>query len=144
MIEGYYVTCDDAECLDCYEAAGGFDTWKHAMGGFEDWEEPIGISSYEESDTPTHCRECGKLLCHSLTSDGYDYVAEAIVDDFRDGERTPVTSMWANYYGEGVSFDDFNIDADPETVLWLHRMLPENDHSAYDKHREQLQEMEAT
>ena len=46
-----------------------------------------------ESDWPQHCDSCGTFLENPLTSDGYEYVAEALA---RGGE---VAELWADYYG---------------------------------------------
>src|SRR5215831_15331661 len=71
---GYYVTCDDALCRDCFDKPGY--TWP----GFEGWEEPIAIFNDSESDTPTHCCQCGAVIRHDLTPDGGEYVKDAVAE----------------------------------------------------------------
>lgn len=84
-VEGYYLTCDDAECSDCFS----LDDWE----GFEDWEEPLPIFSDTESDSVTHCQSCGVVIPHELTEYGYASIAESVRDCLRDGTRNPVTHL---------------------------------------------------
>lgn len=91
---GYYVTTDDAQCADCHDP----DDWR----GFEGWDEPVPIYRGTAGDTPTHCGECGLLIPHALTAEGYAYVAEAIAR--RDG-RPDILDKWATEYGPAL--DDF-------------------------------------
>lgn len=125
MIEGFYIDCDTAECERCFDNNGGEEAWKE-RGGFEDWESPLPIFESSESDTPTHCHDCGDLIEHPLTDDGYNYVADAIVSDFGDGERSPVIEQWIDHYGSGLPdrVPMAETDLDMETVLNLHSMLP--------------------
>ena len=46
-----------------------------------------------ESDTPQHCSTCGVFLENSLTSDGVNYVREAIADG-----SGSVVAEWADFY----------------------------------------------
>ncbi len=91
-IVGYYLTCDDAYCEEHADLEG----WE----GFEGWEAPIAIDDQEAVDSPIHCEECGVLLETDLTSDGYKYVLDAILEDFMDGKRNPVTHAWAKYFSQ--------------------------------------------
>jgi len=115
---GYYINCDDAECVECFERAvvrfharrmrslsviaSPFVVRFHPRrwAGFESWPEPLAISDSDESDTPTHCCVCGIVLEHELTNYGYDYVADAIGHGFESGVQNPVTVQWINAYGE--------------------------------------------
>lgn len=117
MIEGYYINCDDALCEDHFDP----DSWD----GFEEWEEPLTITIFEEADTPTHCVECGVLIRHNLTEDGYDYVHEAINDCLRAGKLNPVTFQWADYYGNDDMFEaDFEAFFKlPLDTAWLREDL---------------------
>lgn len=120
-VSGFYITCDDAECVDCYERAGGEAAWR-ANGGFESWEEPLAIFDDAESDTPTHCCECGEVIEHDLTDYGYGYVGEAILDGFKEGKQNPVVVQWIAAYtrmGEDL-FDDYRTS----DVVDLYGMLP--------------------
>lgn len=87
---GYYLNCDDAVCMDHFNE----DEWE----GFESWESPLAIFSDEESDTPTHCVECGALIPHALTTDGYAYVREAMDENLSEGRRSPVVHRWVDYF----------------------------------------------
>ena len=52
-----------------------------------------------EADTPQHCDLCYLFLENPLTSDGYNYVREAIATVVsRRGENQAVRE-WKNYYG---------------------------------------------
>ena len=56
-----------------------------------------------EADCPQHCDSCNVFLENPLTSDGYEYVANAIVEALRS-PRTPTAESiaiteWAPFYG---------------------------------------------
>jgi hypothetical protein len=90
---GYYVDCDTAHCADCVDLEG----WE----GFEDWDEPLAISAWDESDTPTHCAICESLIPHGLTSDGLAYVAEHFDRAVAvDGGRRCIVRAWVETYAE--------------------------------------------
>ena len=67
-------------------------------------EYPKYCSDYEESDTPQHCGDCGVFLENDLTSDGDDYVREAV----REGG--PVAELWREWY----DYIDFDEDEDED------------------------------
>ena len=100
---GYYLTCDDAVCDDCFDPG----SWE----GFEDWDEPLAIFADTESDTPTHCVRCHALIPHELTTEGYRYVREAVAEgsnrlgmserDYR--YRQSILDAWAEEYADGQS-----------------------------------------
>ncbi len=46
-----------------------------------------------DADYPQHCGNCGLFLENPLTSDGYEYIAEAVA---RGGD---VAEQWADFYG---------------------------------------------
>lgn len=54
-----------------------------------------------EADCPQHCDACGVFLENPLTSEGYDYVREAIEESRAqgkvDGARAVITE-WAAFY----------------------------------------------
>lgn len=85
---GHYVTCDEAECAACFQRAGGQARWL-ADGGFEDWAEALAIFRDSESDSPTHCHDCGRLIEHGLTDTGLRYVAESGPTRFLRGQAEP-------------------------------------------------------
>ena len=104
---GYWVSCDDAQCCDCYQRSGGLDGWL-ADGGFEGWDEPIAIHDVgDPSDSPTHCCDCEALIAHELTSDGLDYVAETIEDAICNpgDHRRCIVRQWAAEYGAAAEVD---------------------------------------
>lgn len=88
---GFYVTCDDAECVDCHDP----DAWP----GFEGWDEPIAIFSLTEADAPTHCSKCEAVIPHALTSDGVAYVQDLL--DAGDG-RPEIHAVWVEVYGDSL------------------------------------------
>jgi hypothetical protein len=52
------------------------------------------------SDSPQHCDHCSAFLENPLTSDGWDAVQSACIDDMRAG-RLPSVALteWAAFYG---------------------------------------------
>lgn len=128
MLIGYYITCDDAECLPCFERSGGVSAWLK-RGGFESWPEPLAIEDSTESDSPTHCHACGIVLEHDLTDAGLDYVAEAIGSGFTEGKQNPVTVQWIDAYEEAL--DDATMPQADGVKLTdacaLYRLLPHDD-----------------
>ena len=68
-------------CGDCYSEEYG-DTRNN--------DEPLGY--WQESDTPWHCDNCEALIVTGLTSDGVEYVREAIEN--ADG-RPEILAAWA-------------------------------------------------
>ena len=65
---------------------------------------PKYCSGNEESDCPQHCGGCGEFMENQLTSDGNDYVIEAVNESRINGEDNAVTEEWAAYY----SYLDFH------------------------------------
>ena len=150
---GYYVNCDDAVCVGCWNPDEKCKTCGGTLGmprdasrsvpddavfgvfpryvtngiaeaddpkyvvcsnqehwdGFEAWDEPQVILSDEESDTPTHCVECHELIPHALTSQGYEYVREHIINKLLDGDPIQhpdglkVVRSWWERYGDDMS-----------------------------------------
>jgi hypothetical protein len=56
----------------------------------------------QESDSPQHCDGCGVFLENGLTSDGEEYVIEAVRKDRKAREKgkkpNPAVLEWENYY----------------------------------------------
>lgn len=106
---GYYVNCDDAVCRDCAPAGfaeGDYSEWP----GFEGWESPAAIFNDSESDTPTHCRQCGAVITHDLTREGGEYVKDAVAELISEpGSHTAdvIAQWWAAYAGTGLNDKDF-------------------------------------
>jgi len=137
---GYYMDCDEAICTDCVaklpdlpadEQVNAEYPWWH---GFESWEAPLAISEADESDSPTHCSECGVLLDHSLTTDGYMMVLDSVIEGFTQGKQNPVVVQWLNAYEEYVqdALDGEYIDTEAGTVeaddaMTLYRLLPHDE-----------------
>lgn len=104
-VVGYYITCDDAVCEDC--APAGFNEGDYSQwDGFESWEEPIVIFRDTESDTPTNCKECGEVIPHALTREGYAYVEQYMRDDIKDAlcetnhRGVAVVHAWLEQYAD--------------------------------------------
>lgn len=52
-----------------------------------------------EADTPKHCGKCNEFLENPLTSDGYDYVENAIKEDHESGDLDSIAiTVWAPFY----------------------------------------------
>jgi hypothetical protein len=105
---GWYVNCDDAVCRDC--APAGFKLFPadySAWPGFEGWEEPLAICNDDESDSVTHCRECGAVIAHDLTADGGESVKDAVAELISEpGSHTAdVIAQWFDAYA-GTALDD--------------------------------------
>ncbi len=94
--------CDDCAraVMADLDAKGVEDT-----GDTDDY--PQGDSSDGEADCPQHCDDCGVFLENPLTSDGYDYVREAIADA-RKSKRTDSVALteWAPFYDLDEGGDD--------------------------------------
>jgi len=99
---GFYVTSDDAQCVDCHDPG----EWS----GFEEWQEPSVIFEGTIADSPTHCTDCGALIPHGLTVDGYGYVAERLA---RRAGRPDILDKWARTYGPYL--EDF-VDVDHDAL----------------------------
>jgi len=117
-----FIYCADMWCDDCGEAirqrlteegkapANPDDEWSYDSDDF-----PKRADDDDESDTPQHCAagegcinaveiEGGKvgLLFGELTSDGMEYVEEAIDDANRDGSSwcKEVVGLWYKHYSD--------------------------------------------
>lgn len=103
---GWYVDCDSAVCRNCVPkgfASGDFREW----GGFESWEEPLPICFDDESDSVTHCRECGAVIAHDLTIDGTQIVLDTIMEFICDGSHNAeVMAQWWDAYADTFSESD--------------------------------------
>ena len=121
---GFYITCDDAVCLDCIEldSAGNVVGWE----GFEDWTEPIAIWAALETDVPFHCSKCDVLIPVTLTADGGAFVADAILYALEKGEVNPTVVRWAQAYGDDCDVRAALIEATtPDYLLERFYFLPE-------------------
>ena len=56
-----------------------------------------------ESDTPQHCGNCGVFLENFLTSDGVEYVTQAV--NSADGDADVLT-VWSEFYGIGSDTEE--------------------------------------
>jgi hypothetical protein len=77
--------------------AGGADLDDETT--FDSDEYPKYCSDSSESDSPQHCGDCGVFLENDLTSDGEDYVKQAVRDDLMSGRTDSVAvTEWMEYY----------------------------------------------
>ena len=81
VIDGQIV--EDAICIDCVRS--------NQIDVPQEWE-PIFHDM--EADTPTHCSMCEALIPHTLTTDGMEYVREAILS----GGRPEILAQWIMEY----------------------------------------------
>jgi hypothetical protein len=66
-------------------------------GDTNDYPQPILGS--DEADSPQHCGHCHEFLENDLTTDGRDYVIEALRDHIMGGGGTKeVLQQWQEYY----------------------------------------------
>jgi hypothetical protein len=57
----------------------------------------------DESDCPNHCGDCDVFLYNALTTDGMDYVKDAVLDALRDGRfNSTAVQEWWPFYGLDV------------------------------------------
>jgi hypothetical protein len=62
-------------------------------------EYPKGCTGSDESDCPQHCGDCGEFLENDLTTDGADYVINAVREDLEEGRHDSIAcTVWADYY----------------------------------------------
>ncbi len=118
-ILGWYVNPDDAVCADDAPAGFAAGDWSE-WGGCPGWESPAAITSDESSDTPTHCVGCCEIIPHPLTSDGYDYVSEALGRAL-DGNPGMAIGKWMAQYGDQVDIPASWLD--PFTAGYAYAML---------------------
>ena len=83
-VTGYYINCDDALCITCFRKPSHLPKIMYAT-----------IHETEESDTPTHCIECERLIFHWLSDYGETYVCERCMN--REG-RPEILAMWRHAY----------------------------------------------
>jgi hypothetical protein len=68
-------------------------------GSYDSEEYPKHYSSGAESDCPQHCGECGVFLENDLTTDGADYVRNAVREDLASGcDDSIALTVWFPYY----------------------------------------------
>jgi len=119
-----YIYAADVYCDDCGEeicravhASGNAPADPDDQSSYDSDQYPKSCSGYsDEADCPQHCgsgddcinahefadgHKIGVWLENDLTSDGVDYVKEAV----RDGGE--VAELWAEYY-DWIDFDDCN------------------------------------
>ena len=136
----YHIDCDDALCIPCFRAAYGVSHADAVVGrdygswpGFEDWSEPVAIFEDTTRDTPTHCHECRALIEHDLTDEGYAYIAQGMIDGFREGRQDDVVAQWVAYFGQympgeiEVTINGAREDIDTRQATDLYALLPKED-----------------
>jgi len=83
-VAGWVDDCD-IYCADCLDASGPREEWESTCTPYDG-----------ESDSPTHCSGCGVPIEHELTTDGVDYVREAISEG-AGCCRELWPTVWADY-----------------------------------------------
>jgi hypothetical protein len=96
--------CDD--CADSIMAeldyAGRDDRFDGDSNNY-----PQYCAGSDESDCPEHCDGCGEFLGNDLTSDGVDYVINAVREDLEAGRFGSVAcTVWRDYY-HWLDFPDY-------------------------------------
>lgn len=88
----------DVFCDDC-----GHAIIQELRGGQEDTGDSNEYPQYahnDESDCPQHCADCHEFLENALTTDGIDYVKDAIMCDIETGSSDSIAcTVWGPYYG---------------------------------------------
>jgi len=66
---------------------------------FDSDEFPKGPYDSDESDCPNHCAGCGVFLENDLTTDGADYVRDAVREDMAAGRTDSIAiTEWKPFY----------------------------------------------
>lgn len=74
-----------------------------------------------EADSPQHCDQCDKFLENDLTSEGQEYVEQAVKEDLARGRRNSVAvKTWAPFY-------DIDTTGKKESVERVVKMFTETD-----------------
>jgi hypothetical protein len=53
-----------------------------------------------EADCPQHCDHCSVFLENPLTQDGYDYVADAVIEAVVRGKMSDALRTWVDHYDD--------------------------------------------
>lgn len=91
---------DGADCL-AFADLGELKDYLEGMDErtYDSGDYPKGCYGSSESDCPEHCGDCGEFLENDLTSDGNDYVVEAVNADLAAGCNDSVAcTVWAPFY----------------------------------------------
>lgn len=100
-----YMYQADLYCTDCGEKIKeGIQAkdplhWAAKQTDSDDYPQGPYPNGGGEADTPQYCGSCGCFLENPLTSDGYNYVEEAIRNAIED---KPAVDDWFIYYGFSV------------------------------------------
>jgi hypothetical protein len=84
----------------------------------------LAILRDSESDSPTHCHDCGRLIEHGLTDTGLRYVSESVLHGFCEGKQNPVTVQWVKAYGERLPDELDDVELSIASALALYTWLP--------------------
>lgn len=105
-----YIYCADLYCADCGQSIRQTLDRQGKAPASRDNESSYDSSDYPkgpfhdgggEADCPQHCGSCGMFLENPLTSDGLDYVRQAI-----DGPGKPeVLADWRAFYGDQLQLE---------------------------------------
>ena len=116
-----YIYAADLYCAGCgaairaeLDAAGKRPADVGAESSFDSDEYPKGpyADGGGESDTPENCARCGRALENPLTTDGVQYVIDALEEA---QARTAVLDAWA------ADVADYRLTAKQDRILDLYR-----------------------
>lgn len=92
----YYINSDEAMCDNCFPIVyGSIENFLRVVGSQEgEW--PIYLSGDEEVDCPNHCVRCEDVVEDNLTTEGVNFVIEALADYVvREEGRPYILDQWA-------------------------------------------------
>ena len=114
-----YIYCAALYCEDCGDSIKS-DLMGSALDDGDSGSYPQGPYSDGggESDCPDHCDSCRLFLENPLTSYGYDYVRELLLDHAETGRgAADVLAEWRVFYDMDDGLDEF-VDSYIECALW--------------------------
>ena len=87
------VYCNDCGAAVCARLAAPENVADESSYDSDDYPKVADLEN-EESDIPEHCAACGTFLQNPLTSEGYEYVKDALTT-----HPSAITFGWAEVYG---------------------------------------------
>lgn len=103
-----YVYCADIYCGVCgkeiiEDCKDVHEIDRDCTDSFPQFDDSSG-----EADCPQHCGECGVFLENPLTTDGYEYVKEAVLNDLKASNLESIAvTEWGPFYDiESLFFEE--------------------------------------